>query len=92
MLNEAIVIGAVMGAVYELGEKGWIPAWGPRRQQDDLPHCWAKLGIVAMAFIIISTYTETGRGFMLVSLCWLGAVKLAQMVLTLLPRGPHATG
>lgn len=75
MLLAAIAIGAAMGLVIEAGARGFISTWGSRR----LP-AWAQLLLVAQGAAIVAASSDTARGFLIVALCWLGALTLGRMV------------
>lgn len=76
MLTGAIIIGALMGLVIECGQRGLIPHWGGENSP-----AWVNLMLLAMAFAGIYDMTDTDRGFMIVSLCWLGALTAARVAM-----------
>lgn len=74
-----ICAGLIMGSVFELGERGLIANWGHTRRDDRTGGILALM-MLGMVVAFISGYADTWRGVTILFLIWLGAFKLAQII------------
>ena len=78
MWEIAAILGALVGAIYSLGEHGIIRSW-KGKTQEPLPPGWRFA--LALTFMGAVAYdAETWQGFLLVGLTGVGALKLAELL------------
>jgi hypothetical protein len=77
VLSYGIIIGALAGVLYGLGEGGVLRNWRGRGAEPTPAalRLFLALGLAATA----AAQAETDRGFLLVALCSVGAAKLADL-------------